>query len=105
MSDLFIVHSAVVETTVSAATLPDGREVLATVPCLTVELVAEGLHGSMVRRYVMTSDEERAELLAKYRVGSSVVVTTQLGTEGTGYPDDHRERAAGAAQPVYRPEE
>jgi hypothetical protein len=51
------------------------------------------------------SDEEREALLKKYQVGAEVELTSEVVGEGTGYPEDHRERPLGSAQPRYVVEE
>jgi hypothetical protein len=105
MTDIYTVHSAVVEQSMVPVTLEGGGKTMGAVPCVVVELVSKGIHGSVVRRYVPESDEDREALLKKYQVGAEVELTSEVVGEGTGYPEDHRERPLGSAQPRYVVEE
>jgi hypothetical protein len=106
MSDVYTVHSAVIEPVMVPVTLEGGTQTMGSVPCLVVELVPQGIHGSVTRRYFIGKDEDRDALLDKYHIGAEVELTSEVVGEGEeGYPEEYRERQRGAAQPLHKTEE
>jgi hypothetical protein len=105
MNDKYTVHSAVIEPVMVPIMLESGEQTMGSVSCLVVELVPQGIHGSVTRRYFIGKDEDRGSLLDKYHIGAEVELTSEVVSEGKGYPEDHRERPRGAAQPLYKVEE
>jgi hypothetical protein len=77
IADRFIVHSCSIGLALVDAATASGRAVKAEVPCVNVELVADGhLHGTVTRCYVPESDEELKSLVEKYVVGRRILVPT-----------------------------
>lgn len=68
----YAVHSAIVERVNQPVTLKSGRESMALVHGMTVELVEVGGHNTITRRFV-PEDMEAAE--AMFVPGSDVIVT------------------------------
>jgi hypothetical protein len=84
----FIVHGCSIGIAQVEAVTVSGRAVKAPVPCVDVELVADGhLHGTITRCYVPESDEELQSLVAKYVPGRRIMVTTEPHDEVVEKPE------------------
>lgn len=75
MSKTYTVHSAVVTPFHTTVKLKDGREVMAAVPALLVELVAddEG-HATITHRELYSSEEESKAAIELFGVGNKVAL-------------------------------
>lgn len=100
-AERFLVHSAVQQDFEVDAITAVGRPVKAMVRGLVVELTPVGhTHGTMTRRYVPDSDGELEELIAKYKPGAWIEVTTSLSEE---QPKPKEERPPDVRELVAEP--